>query len=234
MNSYFMNMDKEVETFAKQMKADPKLQGGFNAIGYSQGNLVIRGYVERFNDPPVFNFVSIHGPMLGVAGFPQCDMKASICKTIDHSLGILAYTSAVQNNLAQANYFRDPMRINQFLKGDLFLADVNNDRAGKENWLYKENFSKLNKLVLVKAKEDTEIFPRESEWFGYYRDGGFDEILSMEDTVWYSEDRFGLKTLAEAGKIYKHETPGNHLQFSQEFLIEMVNTYFKEGHFPQK
>ena len=47
------------------MKSDPKLKDGFNAIGYSQGNLIIRGYIHKYNSPPVKNFISMHGPMMG-------------------------------------------------------------------------------------------------------------------------------------------------------------------------
>jgi len=37
----------------------------FNVIGYSQGNLIIRAYIEKYNDPPVESFISMHGPMMG-------------------------------------------------------------------------------------------------------------------------------------------------------------------------
>jgi hypothetical protein len=33
--------------------------------------------------------------------------------------------------------------------------------------------------------------------------------------VWYKEDRFGLKTLDEAGKIDMFTTPGEHLKFTE-------------------
>jgi palmitoyl-protein thioesterase len=84
-------MWKEVENFAKFVRADEKLKDGFNAVGLSQGNLIIRGYIEKYNDPKVFNFVSIHGPMLGVAGFPHCDMSWGVCDLFDKLLGDLAY-----------------------------------------------------------------------------------------------------------------------------------------------
>ena len=31
----------------------PQLKNGFNAIGFSQGNSLIRGYIQKYNDPPV-------------------------------------------------------------------------------------------------------------------------------------------------------------------------------------
>ncbi len=47
MGSFIQTMDMEVDSFAAAVKADPKLAGGFNAIGYSQGALTIRGYIEK-------------------------------------------------------------------------------------------------------------------------------------------------------------------------------------------
>merc|ERR1719277_1847085 len=35
-NGFFMTMNKNVDVFAQAIKNDPKLQGGFNAIGFSQ------------------------------------------------------------------------------------------------------------------------------------------------------------------------------------------------------
>ena len=78
-----MNLDDQVTLFAAQVKKDKKLQNGFNAFGFSQGNLIIRGYIHRFNNPPVFTFLSVHGPMMGVGALPQCAPTAVMCKTID-------------------------------------------------------------------------------------------------------------------------------------------------------
>lgn len=55
----------QVDAFAEVVRADANLSQGFNAIGYSQGNLIIRAYVERYNKPPVKSFISFHGPMMG-------------------------------------------------------------------------------------------------------------------------------------------------------------------------
>jgi len=227
-NTFFLNMDGEVEQFADRVRADPRLLNGFNAIGYSQGNLIIRGYIERYNKPPVHTFVSMHGPLAGVAGFPNCRMSTFICRNIDRSLGTLAYTASIQDHLAQANYFRDPLRISEYVAGAQFLPDLNNEVPGRTNPKYVQNFQKIFKLVLIRALEDTEIVPSESEWFGYYADGSNTEIQVMENTTWYNRDSFGLKTLHELGRIDRLTTPGNHLEFSEDFLMGLVDQYFKE------
>ena len=59
INGFLLNMDKSVDEFAKRVKNDTKLAGGFNALGLSQGNNLIRGYIQKYNDPPVLSFISM-------------------------------------------------------------------------------------------------------------------------------------------------------------------------------
>lgn len=51
-----------------QLKADPALANGFNAVGFSQGGQFLRAYVERYNDPPVHNLVTFGGQHMGRGG----------------------------------------------------------------------------------------------------------------------------------------------------------------------
>ena len=115
INGFLMNMDKSVEVFAAKVRADPKLAGGFYAMGLSQGNNLIRGYIQKFNDPPVRSFLSICGINAGVAAFPQCappiPVLGKVCVALTSLLGDLAYNSLVQSILFQANYFRDPSKL---------------------------------------------------------------------------------------------------------------------------
>merc|ERR1719409_1392821 len=99
---------------------------------------------------------------------------------------------------------------------------INNEVKGKENATYSSNFAALEKLVLVMAEGDTMVHPKESEHFGYFKDGSRTELVAMEDSPWYQENWFGLKTLNEANKIDLYSTPGNHLRFTEEFLEKMV------------
>merc|ERR1719476_40578 len=113
---FLKNMDASVDEFAKRVRSDPKLAGGFNAFGLSQGNNLIRGYIIKYNAPPVNAFISICGINAGVAAFPQCSpqtpLLGGICKVLTEVLGSLAYNPIVQSFLFQANYFRDPTKVN--------------------------------------------------------------------------------------------------------------------------
>ncbi|OQS04807.1 palmitoyl-protein thioesterase 1 [Thraustotheca clavata] len=226
-NSFFMKFDDQIEIFAQQIANDTNLKGGFNAMGFSQGNLLIRAYVERYNDPPVRNFISVHGPLAGVGSLPHCHPSNFICKEINAILSSAAIY-CVLGKLAQSNYYRDPRQIEAYLAHALFLPDINNEKE-KKNPFYKTRFASLDHLVLVRAAKDTMVYPHESEWFGAYADGHWDVILPMNSTKWYQEDSFGLKTLHKAGNITFYETPGDHLQVSTSELLKWVDAHFKSS-----
>merc|ERR1712159_756133 len=111
-NGFFMTMNKNVDVFAAAIKNDTNLAGGFNAVGFSRGNSVIRGYIQKYNDPPVSTFLSVHGTVVGVASFPHCNpsgLLGPVCRIIAKEvLGPGAFTKIMQNHLFQADYFRDP------------------------------------------------------------------------------------------------------------------------------
>merc|ERR1712072_1240530 len=106
-NGFFMTMNKNVDVFAAAIKKDANLKNGFNAVGFSQGNSVIRGYIQKYNGvdghPTVSTFLSVHGTVVGVAGFPHCNpsgLLGPVCRFIDHYLvGTGAYLKTVQNHL---------------------------------------------------------------------------------------------------------------------------------------
>merc|ERR1712050_152049 len=150
-----------------------------------------------------------------------------ICRGVDAILSHAAiYSDFVQKRLAQANYYRDAGNLDEYRAKCHFLPYINNEVKGKENATYTANFKALKKLVLVMAEDDTMVHPKESEDFGYVRDGSRTQLVAMRDAPWYTEDWFGLKSLDEGNKIDVHSTPGNHLRFTKEFLEQMVKQYF--------
>eukprot|EP01061_Rhynchopus_euleeides_P015390 TRINITY_DN262_c0_g1_i1.p1 TRINITY_DN262_c0_g1~~TRINITY_DN262_c0_g1_i1.p1 ORF type:complete len:297 (+),score=153.84 TRINITY_DN262_c0_g1_i1:49-939(+) len=231
-NGFFMNMDKNVDVFAEKIRADPNLAGGFNAVGFSQGNSLIRGYIHKYNNPPVSTFLSVHGTVMGVSGFPQCNPShgvfSPLCLVVDEILGDAAYTKAVQDDLFQAGYFRDPKRVNGTeYKKNSQIAQWNNE-GENFNQTYKDNFISVKRFAMIKAEKDSMVYPREGEWWGEFQPHSFKTILSMNETEMYQKDLFGLKTVDEAGKILFNSTTGNHLEFTDEQLTWWVENYFVE------
>lgn len=230
LSGFFVNMDKNVDIFAAKVRADPQLANGFNCVGFSQGNSVCRGYIHRYNDPPVITHLSVHGTVSGVAGFPNCNpdgLLGPVCKVLSHISGDVAYTD-LQNDIFQVDYFRDPFSVNSTaFKEKSQLAQWNNEGI-TFNQTYKDNFLKVKRFAMIKAMKDTMVFPNEGEWWGHYADNSLSKVLTMKETKWYTDDLFGLKTADEAGRIIFNTTSGNHLQFSIEELTWWINNYFAE------
>ena len=51
-DSIFYNFDDYVDEVASEIMSDPELKDGFTFIGHSQGGVVARSYIERYNNPP--------------------------------------------------------------------------------------------------------------------------------------------------------------------------------------
>eukprot|EP00325_Prymnesiales_sp_UTEX-LB-985_P006524 CAMPEP_0174696940 /NCGR_PEP_ID=MMETSP1094-20130205/2938_1 /TAXON_ID=156173 /ORGANISM="Chrysochromulina brevifilum, Strain UTEX LB 985" /LENGTH=295 /DNA_ID=CAMNT_0015893815 /DNA_START=29 /DNA_END=916 /DNA_ORIENTATION=- len=232
-NGFFMTMNENVDVFAEKIRKDPKLQGGINCVGFSQGNSLCRGYIQKYNGvgdyPFVHNFLSVHGTVSGVAGFPNCDpegLLGLVCRPLAKLCGDLSYTSLTQNLLFQIDYFRDPMRVGtEAYKAHSQIAEWNGE-GSTVNATYKENFVKVKRFIMIKAEKDSMVYPNEGEHWGHFADGSLTKVLTMKETKWYQEDMFGLKTVDEAGKIFFNSTAGNHLQFSREELVGWLQQYF--------
>ncbi|KDO35471.1 hypothetical protein SPRG_00318 [Saprolegnia parasitica CBS 223.65] len=231
-NSVHLTMDEQVARFAAIVAKDPNLRKGFHGIGFSQGGLILRAYIERYNDPPVIGFLACHSPLAGIGALPICNPNDFGCRQLNKIVGAVAYSDELQEHLAQSNYYRDPTRIQEYLDHVHFLPDLNNEWA-TVNTTYAAHFKSLRQLVLVRAMRDSQVAPSLSSWFGAYKDGDWSTLLPMNATPWYTTDAFGLQSLDAAGKITLYETPDDHLQFSDETLAGWVRTHFKPASMQQ-
>lgn len=72
-----------MDEFAKTVQSDPKLAGGFNVVGLSQGGLVVRGYIQQYNNPPVYDWGAAGAlPWLAMLTVPVGDVllhQAQLC-----------------------------------------------------------------------------------------------------------------------------------------------------------
>jgi palmitoyl-protein thioesterase len=68
--------------------------------------------------------------------------------------------------------------------------------------------------------EDTMVWPKESEWFQTYDENM--TLLPFTESDFYKSDTLGLKTLNEAGRITFSEVEGNHLQFTEADIDNII------------
>ena len=64
--SFFGKINDQVDKVCKDLKLVKGLQNGFNGVGFSQGGLMMRAYLQRCNDPPILNLVTFGSPHAGL------------------------------------------------------------------------------------------------------------------------------------------------------------------------
>lgn len=67
----------------------------------SLGGQFLRGYVERYNRPPVRNLITFGSQHMGVADLPGCKPTDFLCKAARSAARAGVYTNWAQHNLVQ-------------------------------------------------------------------------------------------------------------------------------------
>jgi|EP01043_Picozoa_sp_COSAG02_P036519 palmitoyl-protein thioesterase len=231
LNSFLMTMDGNVDEFATRVRADENLRAGFYAFGVSQGSNVIRGYIQRYNDPPVVGFMSLSSPIVGVAAFPYCapdiPVVGVICQVLAEFLGSLAYLPLFQSFLFQANYFRDPTKLDTpEYREHSQLASWNNEGLFVNN-TFRENMLRTQQLISVMALQDAVVWPVVGQQWGAPAPGQWEAIQTMRETDWWMNDLFGLRSMDGEGRLFFEEFAGGHIGFSTAQLLEWLDRYFR-------
>lgn len=245
---FFGNVVEQVKEVCKAIKSDPILQGkrGFHALGLSQGGQFLRYLVETCPEAHVRTLVTLGGQHGGVSAPPGCEFlqeetnEAQLdeglsspklkgeshrwCQSTDTLIRYGAYLPWVRDHVVQAQYFRDPRRLEEYLEKNIFLPDANNEKEAK-NPVYAMRMKKLERLVLVRFMNDTTVVPRDSSWFAEETPEG--KVIPYAKTKAYAEDWIGLRTLDESNRLVYSEVEGEHLQFSLEWFVgQIVEKYF--------
>jgi len=213
LSAIFMNLNKQVQDFAAQLAADPALQNGFNMLGYSQGALITRAFIERFNHPQPYNWISLAGPnggQFGLGVIPEWLMTI-----VSPLIRRLPYCPLVQETFCFAQYWKNPFNFDLYLKKSVFLADINNEKDTK-NPQYKENMLKLHNAILLFSDTDNVIRPQISGWFEFFAPGQQKVCTPLDQSAFWKEDFIGLRALNETGQLQLFETDCLHNEHHTE------------------
>jgi len=214
------DVNDQIAQIAGKFNDDSNLSRGFNAVGFSQGGQFLRAYVEQYNSPSVKNLVTMGGQHQGVFGIPDCPGNVTLCEIMRRMLDLGAYLPVVQEHSVQAQYWHDPIQEEFYATNNIFLPGINNEL--QVNQTYKDNILSLENFAMIKFLNDTVVQPRESEWFGFYAPGQDVEVIPLEQTQLYIQDVLGLQELENSGRLWKIPCEGNHLEFTQEYFIDVV------------
>nr|AAW26730.1 SJCHGC04223 protein [Schistosoma japonicum] len=221
-DTYFMPINDQLDYVCRIIQGDGNFSNGLHMIGISQGGLFVRALVQKCSFRKVGAVISIGGPQQGVFGLPKCFIDGFIhfCLLMNELLSYGAYTEFVQSHVVQAQYWHDPLKEDVYRKYSQFLADINQENQINET--YREKIKNIERLVLVKFSDDTTVIPKESEWFGFYRNGSLSNITSLQDSILYREDRLGLQALDKRGDLHLIEKDGDHLHFDVNWFVQNI------------
>lgn len=74
------------------------------------------------------------------------------------------YSDFAQSHIVQAQYFKDPNRMEEYRMKSGFLADINNESAFSKpkKTSYADNMAALDNFVMFMFEDDSQVVPRES------------------------------------------------------------------------
>ncbi|KAF2668661.1 alpha/beta-hydrolase [Microthyrium microscopicum] len=229
--SFWGNVTEQIAEVCAALAAHPILSTApaIDALGFSQGGVFLRGYVERCNVPPVRSLVTFGSPHNGIVDFAACGPNDWVCKGAMALLKTNTWSNYVQARLVPAQYYRntDPETggpSEEYLEHSNFLADINNERVLK-NTSYAGNLRKLKNFVMYMFEDDTTVSPKESSWFA---DVNLTDasVTPLRERNIYKQDWLGLKTLDKNGGIVFKTTPGKHMELSDKVLNSTFKSFF--------
>ncbi|KAF2889535.1 hypothetical protein ILUMI_16638, partial [Ignelater luminosus] len=227
LNTVRLHPDKQIETVCRMIKEDPLLADGYNAIGWSQGSQLLRGLAQRCPEPRMKTLVTMSGQHQGVYGIPACDpVTTQNCENIRRALNYLVYLGVIQRSIVPATYWHNPLDSKAYVNGSSYLADINNEKY--INQTYIKNLQSLENFVMVKYENDTAVIPKESAWFGFYKNGESSEIENLHESDLYISDRLGLKQMEKDGKLHFLSNNWTHLGFDWFWFKEnIIDQFFR-------
>ncbi|KNE55266.1 hypothetical protein AMAG_01179 [Allomyces macrogynus ATCC 38327] len=226
MRGFLDDVNVQTKQVCAKLKSMSELERGFHFIGFSQGGLFARSLVERCEGLKVETLITFAAPHQGIKDVPAswCDSQPVFCSMARLTIRRGAYNSLVQKSVVQASYIKTPWNLNAYLRGNLFLPDINNEN--NVNKVYKERMTALKALVLVRHEDDTVLSLRDSAWF-------YEDLMSgpvpFNETALYKDDVIGLRKLHKKGKVAFVTLPGDHMQFSIASFLGVVLPYLRDA-----
>ncbi|XP_061111315.1 LOW QUALITY PROTEIN: lysosomal thioesterase PPT2 [Conger conger] len=174
-------------------------------ICYSQGGLVCRGILSTLSDHNVNSFISISSHQRPVTYGDTDYLKYIFPQFVKSNLFHLCYTSVGQR-VSICNYWKDPHHQDMYLNSSDYLALLDGERPNPNATMWKKNFLRIKRLVLIGGPDDGVITPWQSSQFGFY--DANETVVEMKQQDIYLRDMFGLKTLDARGDLVQCVFPG--------------------------
>lgn len=241
LSTYFGSVNAQVEQVCQQLREVPELAWGYNAIGFSQGGQFMRAVAQRCGGSPrMHTLITMGAQHQGIMNMPSCGSALgngtagpggakdnSLCSLMRRFIGQGVWLPYVRDDVVQAQYFKDPARMDEYLSYNRFLAALNNEHEEK-NASYAAALGSLERFVMFLWEQDEMVVPKESGWFGVW-DPEQNRVLDLEETRLYKEDWIGLRALHEDGRLERRRLDGGHMHLALEWFKEEVLLKYLAG-----
>ncbi|EIW70935.1 hypothetical protein TREMEDRAFT_29260 [Tremella mesenterica DSM 1558] len=218
---FYGNAENQAADGCIQLSSIPELQNGFDAMGFSQGGLFLRWYVQYCNVPPVRNLITFGTPHYGISALIPCPTPPTLtCLLAARAARAGIYRPWAQTHLVQAAYFRDTERLEEFYEVNTFLRDLNGEgvkgsegefREGKWKESGGKGLRELEHFIAIMFDADRTVSPAQSAHFATYSPENKTLVVPMEQQNLYQQDWIGLRELDETGRLVLDHCPGEHM-----------------------
>lgn len=225
--SFFTIFD-QAEWLKIELNNDPNIGNDCIMIGHSQGGLVARYYVQRYNVPRVTTLITWGTPHQGIFGSPgDLDSRFFWLNILELYAYKFFYLYPIQKYICIAGYWKDPLHYDAYINQCLFLPHANNEIEHIYNEMYKENIESLDAFILVNSIAEETITPSVSCHFGFYHVGSIQHLKAFRQSEQYAYNLLGLKTLYHQKKLIFKLASCTHMDYltDEENFIENTLPY---------
>uniref|UniRef100_A0A8C6SD82 palmitoyl-CoA hydrolase n=1 Tax=Neogobius melanostomus TaxID=47308 RepID=A0A8C6SD82_9GOBI len=193
-----------------------RTEDGAHLLCYSQGGVICRALLSVMPKHNIHSFIALSSPLAGQYGGTEY-LKKIFPDTLKKEVYKLCYIKLGQE-LSICQYWNDPHHRHQYLKHSNFLALINGEKEHTFTKVWRENFLRIKKLVLIGGPDDGVITPWQSSLFGFFSSN--ETVVEMRNQQFYMNDAFGLKTLDLRGDVSVCKQPGvHHTNFSRSVSV---------------
>lgn len=212
LTSITLDLNKQCDAYFKTIKniiETLHIVEPINIIGISQGGIISRCIVEKYNDIiNVSTLITIAAPNMGVY-YNMSDNDIIIDKLSVPSE--YAFTTIQQ-------YWKDPFDYINYLLQRKFITLLNNEIHHDNYDKYRTNILNLDMFITIWSDIDTVIKPAQSSIFNYYNITIAEkhknlELNNLTLTEWYNNDNLGLLSLHNLNKYKSYMIPCIHDKF---------------------
>lgn len=235
------------------MRSSLRFLPRFSIVGVSNGGLIARWVIQHWDDcipltakgerRTLEYFISNAGPQRGIADIPAKGFPGG-------TYGWFGDSACWSNiwKIGACGYQYNSEEYDSWANGDSWLANLNNEGQGgcrnpddKDNKAAKkqrDNFERINKMLLIWYAQDEMLTPHQSAIFQYEKKSGCGwifprwcsntKVVEVKNEAWYKENKIGLKSLHDAGKVYVFKSEGTHTHSSEQEMKDSIVRFLNQ------